>query len=110
MTFHVHRKESTAIVEVHGQLIVGNRRELRQKVLEALEAGARKFVIDFGETSYIDSSGVGVLVHLAKKIGEQGGALRIANLSEDLRSLFELTRLDSVFQIADSREAALRDL
>lgn len=110
MSFHVHRNQAATVVEVHGQLVVGNRRELRQKVLEALESGARKFVIDFGETSYIDSSGLGVLVHLSKKIREQGGDLRIANLNEDLRNLFELTRLDTVFQIADSREAALRDL
>ncbi|MGH7544664.1 MAG: STAS domain-containing protein [Gemmatimonadota bacterium] len=110
MSFRVHRNESTAIVEVHGELVVGNRRELRQKVLETLEAGARKVVIDFGAARYIDSSGAAVLVHVAKKIGEHGGVLRIANLSEDLRHLFELTRLDSVFQIADSREAALLDL
>lgn len=110
MSIRVHHNESTAIVEVHGELVVANRRELRQKVLETLEAGARKFVIDFGATRYIDSSGVGVLVYVAKKIGEQGGVLRVANLNEDLRSLFELTQLDSVFQIAHSREAALQDL
>lgn len=110
MSFHVHRNEAATVVEVHGQLVVGNRRELRQHVLEALEGGARKFVIDFAATSYIDSSGLGVLVHLSKKIREQGGDIRIANLNEDLKSLFELTRLDTVFQIAESREAALRDL
>lgn len=109
MSFHVQLNGATALIEVRGQLVVSNRRELRQKILEALEKGARKFLIDFRETGYIDSSGVSVLVHVWNRIQEQGGALWIANLNEDLRSLFELTRLDAVFEIADSREAALED-
>jgi anti-sigma B factor antagonist len=48
-----------------------------------------------------------VLVSLSKKIREQGGELRLANLNEDLRTLFELTKLDTLFNIADTREAAL---
>jgi anti-anti-sigma factor len=78
--------------------------------LEELRGGARKFLIDFDETAYIDSSGLGVLVTLSKKIREKGGELRLANLNDDLRALFELTRLDTLFQIADSREQALGDL
>jgi anti-anti-sigma regulatory factor len=69
--------------------------------------GERKFLIDFTNTGYIDSSGLGVLVSLSKKIREQGGELRLANLNEDLRTLFELTKLDTLFNIADSRDAAL---
>lgn len=107
MSLHVQREDSTAIIEVRGQLVVSNWRELRQTVLETLEAGARNVLIDFQQTSYIDSSGVSVLVHVSNKIREKGGQLRLANLNEDLQRLFELTRLDSVFQIADSRKAAL---
>ena len=55
----------------------------------------------------IDSSGLGVLVSLSKKIREQGGELRLANLNDDLKTLFELTKLDTLFQIADTRERAL---
>ena len=51
--------------------------------------------------------GWGVLVSLSKKIREQSGELRLANLNEDLRTLFELTKLDTLFNIADSREEAL---
>jgi len=41
------------------------------------------------------------------QIREQGGELRLANLNEDLRTLFELTKLDTLFQISDSRDEAL---
>jgi len=107
MSFRVNRQDGVTIVDVEGQLIVGNRQELKQRVLEELDKGDRKFVIDFSNTGYIDSSGLGVLVSLSKKIREQGGELRLASLNEDLRTLFELTKLDTLFRIADTRGAAL---
>lgn len=96
-----------AVIGVDGQLIVGNRQELKQKVLDALEGGARRFVIDFTNTGYIDSSGLGVLVSLSKKVREQGGELRLAGLNEDLQTLFELTKLDTLFAIAKTPAEAL---
>ena len=107
MSFEVSKNDDVTLIEVEGQLIVGNRQELKQQVLEQLEEGDRKFVIDFAETGYIDSSGLGVLVSLSKKIREQGGELRLSSLNEDLRTLFELTKLDTLFRIADDKEQAL---
>jgi anti-sigma B factor antagonist len=107
MAFTVKLEGSVTVVDVDGQLIVGNRQELKQKVLDELEGGSRKFLIDFTRTGYIDSSGLGVLVSLSKKIREQGGELRLSTLNEDLRTLFELTKLDTLFRIADTREEGL---
>jgi len=108
MTFSLTKdKRGVVVVGVDGQLIVGNRQELKQKVIEALEGGAKQFVIDFTLTGYIDSSGLGVLVSLSKKIREQGGDLRLAGLNEDLQTLFELTKLDTLFSIAKTPAEAL---
>ncbi len=108
MAFTVRKNDGdVVIVDVDGQLIVGNRQELKQKILEALEAGDRKFLIDFTRTGYIDSSGLGVLVSLSKKIRDEGGELRLAGLNEDLRTLFELTKLDTLFAISDTAREAL---
>lgn len=106
MGFRVLQNGQVTLVEVEGQLIVGNRQELKQQVLDRLEKGDRKFVIDFANTGYIDSSGLGVLVSLSKKIREQGGELRLSSLNEDLRTLFELTKLDTLFRISDTKEKA----
>jgi anti-sigma B factor antagonist len=110
MAFRVQKEGDVTVVEVEGQLIVGNRQELKQRVLDELEGGSTKFVVDFEETGYIDSSGLGVLVSLSKKLREHGGELRLANLNEDLRTLFELTKLDTLFRIAESRSEALQGL
>lgn len=109
MSFSVRKDEAkgVVIVGVDGQLIVGNRHDLKKRVLDAMESGDRRFVIDFSETGYIDSSGLGVLVSLAKKIREVGGDLRLAGLNDDLQTLFELTKLDTLFAIVPSVDEAV---
>ena len=109
MTFTVSSASNgVTVVSVDGQLIVANRNELKQKVIDAMESGGTKFVFDFDQTGYIDSSGLGVLVSVSKKIREAGGDLRLAGLNEDLRMLFELTKLDTLFKISDTTDQAVK--
>ena len=96
-----------AVVQVDGQLIVGNRQELKVLIQDALDRGERRILIDFSRAGYIDSSGLGALVSIAKRVRETGGELRLAGLNEDLRSLFELTKLDTLFAIAETPQQAL---
>ena len=95
------------VVKVDGQLIVGNRQELKDLVGAALDKGERRILIDFSQTGYIDSSGLGALVSISKRVREAGGELRLSGLNEDLRSLFELTKLDTLFAIAETPQQAL---
>jgi anti-anti-sigma factor len=95
------------VVQVDGQLIVGNRHELKDLIQAALDNGERKLLVDFSRTGYIDSSGLGALVSVSKRIREAGGELRLAGLNDDLRSLFELTKLDTLFTISETPEQAL---
>lgn len=110
MSFSFSEIDGVTVVKVDGELIVGNRSELKAGVLQRLDEGARKFVVDFSDSTYIDSSGLGVLVSLSKKIREADGALRLAGLNEDLCTLFELTKLDTLFTIVDNRSTALADI
>jgi anti-sigma B factor antagonist len=95
------------VVAVDGQLIVGNRHELKDMIQAALDRGERKLLVDFSQTGYIDSSGLGALVSISKRIREASGELRLAGLNDDLRSLFELTKLDTLFTITETPEQAL---
>jgi anti-sigma B factor antagonist len=95
------------VVQVDGQLIVGNRHELKDLIQAALEKGERRLLIDFSRTGYIDSSGLGALVSISKRVRESGGELRLSGLNDDLRSLFELTKLDTLFAITETPEQAL---
>ena len=107
MGFTQSTHNGVSLVRAEGQLIVGNRQELKDLITKRLEAGDRRFVIDFARTGYIDSSGLGALVTISKQVREQGGDMRLAGLNEDLRALFELTKLDTLFAISNSAEQAL---
>ena len=98
MTFSLTRHGETCEVAVQGQLVASNRQELRQAVLAELDAGARRFVIDFERTGYIDSAGLGILVSLSKRIRDRRGELRLTRLNDDLQTLFHLTKLDTLFE------------
>ncbi len=107
MSFTLRKVGSATVVDVDGQLIVGNRHELKEMVLEELEGGVRHFIVDFARTGYIDSSGLGVLVGLSKRVRGLDGTLQLTSLNQDLMRLFELTKLDTLFQIRGSLEEAL---
>ena len=106
MPFQIETAGDVVVVAVVGQLVVGNRQEFKQSVLDEVERGARRILVDFSETGYVDSSGLGALVSLNKRLREAGGELRLAALNEDMRTLFELTRLDTLFRLYGSRAEA----
>ena len=110
MAFTPSRRGDATIVRVDGQLTVGNRHELKSVIHTAIEEGVRKFVLDCAGADYIDSSGLGALVTIAKGVREVGGVIRLSGLNDDLRSLFELTKLDSLFAIHAELEQALAGL
>src|ERR687889_1755532 len=102
-------KDSSGVlfVKLDGHIIVANRHELKDLIQAALEKGERRLLIDFSRTGYIDSSGLGALVSISKRVRESGGELRLSGLNDDLRSLFELTKLDTLFAITETPEQAL---
>jgi anti-sigma B factor antagonist len=107
MSFVLDRRDDVLTVAVEGQLIVTNRQEFKQAILDEVELGARTIVIDFSQSGYIDSSGLGALVSLSKRVRDAGGDVRLTALNEDLRRLFELTRLDQLFPLYATQADAL---
>lgn len=107
MSFTLDRADDFLTVAVDGQLVVTNRQEFKQAILDAMEQGVRLVIVDFTRTGYIDSSGLGALVSLNRRLRDAGGDLRLVGLSDELRTLFELTRLDALFPLFASRADAL---
>jgi len=107
MSFSLERTDDVLIVTVDGQLVVTNRQEFKQAILDAVEQGVKLVVVDFTDSGYIDSSGLGALVSLSRRLREGNGDLRLVGLNDDLRTLFELTRLDALFPLYATRADAL---
>jgi anti-sigma B factor antagonist len=79
----------------------------RAAVAEAINVGYYQLIADLTNTTYIDSSGLGVLVGALKRCTAHGGWLRLAGPSEDVTRLLHGTGLDRVFDVFDTVDAAI---
>ncbi len=108
MSFSLARDGQAVEVTIEGELVVDSSRELKQAILEELDSGARRFRIDLERAGYIDSAGLAMLISLSKRFREAGAELRLAHLNDDLRTLFQLTRLDTLFHFDEDDGTAGR--
>ena len=80
---------------------------VRTTVGDILKGGGKKIVLNLGNVIYIDSSGVGELVHTYTTVAEQGGQLKLLSLTKKIRDVLAITRLLTVFQVYDSEPATV---
>src|SRR6267143_5679509 len=76
---------------------------------QMIEKRPERLVVDLSEVTYIDSAGLAALIEAMQKVEGYGGKFLLAGLQETVRSIFEISRLDQVFQIFPDADAALRN-
>ena len=104
MPFSIERSTDASTIHIRDELGAADRPELRSAILVELAAGMQTVRFDFADADYIDGAGLGLLVSLARLVREHTGELRLVNLNEDLRTLFMLTKLDTLFTIERAEE------
>ena len=88
----------TVIRLTDGKLNAANAGTFRLATAKLVEDGATRLVVDLARVSFVDSSGLGALVGLLKRVGNAGD-LAVADLQPAVRRMFELTRMDRVFRV-----------
>lgn len=83
--------------------------DFKGKMVDWINQGHRRIVLDLSLVDFVDSSGLGAIVSCLKTLGE-GGDLVISGIRDAVLSLFQLTRMNRVFQIFPSPEAAIKGL
>lgn len=78
----------------------------RQAVVQLIEGGDRRLVLDLAGVDFLDSSGLGAIVSILKALGAQG-SMAVCGVRGGVLSLFKLTRMDKVFTIDADRQAAV---
>ncbi|OIP29941.1 hypothetical protein AUK22_02635 [bacterium CG2_30_54_10] len=96
---HVDKEKQQATFLIEGELDVHQVKILKSTVTEAVTSGNWTYTIDLQKVIYLDSSGLGMLVFLKKEIVRRGGKLKLTNLGDGIRSVFQLTKLDDFFGI-----------
>lgn len=98
---------ATAVVDLAGDIDLNASSSLQQQLLRSLDRGPERVVINLARVGYMDSSGVATLVKLLSRTRKLGVELLLARMNDRVRSIFEITRLDSVFRIVATEEEAL---
>lgn len=97
-------QQGVMVFQVEGEININTSPELK-KTFE--KSQSKKIVVCLEKVSYIDSSGLATLVEILKKTRTQGGALGLAGMSEKVKSLFEITKLDRLFKIYPNQSEAV---
>ena len=100
-------QQDVVICHINGDIDINSSPDIRKTFAELTASYQKKIVINLAEVSYIDSSGLATLVEMLKKIKSYGGKLRLSNLADKVKGLFEITKLEKIFEIYETAEQAI---
>jgi len=107
MRINVTKENGIVIVAVEGEVDVDTSPRLRELFDEFLAEGEQSYVIDMAGVEFIDSSGLAAFVRLFKRVRIGEGDVRLCGLRPEVFKIFELTRLNRVFDIFETRAEAV---
>jgi anti-sigma B factor antagonist len=97
------------VVDLAGRITLGEGSStMRDALRDLLAKGNKKILLNLGEVSYIDSSGIGELVSAFTTVTNQGGQLKLLGLNKRIKDLLQITKLYTVFEVHDEESAAVR--
>ena len=99
--------DKTAIVDVMGDIDLHRSLAFQRALLDVLDSKPERMVVNLSKVSYMDSSGVASLVKLLSHVRRIGVSMRLAAMTDRVRNVFEITRLDTIFEIYPTEEEAI---
>ncbi len=100
--------DGVTVVDLSGRITLGEGSVvLRDQVRDLLAKGQKKILLNMAEVTYIDSSGIGELVSAFTTVRNQGGELKLLNLTKKVHDLLQITKLYTVFDVKDDEAAAI---
>ena len=98
------------VIAVRGEIDLFTAPELKSALSEAIETGRTRIVVDLTDTTFLDSTALGVLIGAVKRLRSREGALVIVNVDQNIAKTFEITGLDQIFTILPTRDDAIAAL
>ena len=101
------RKDHPNVLPLEGEIDLHVSPTVTAALNDVIDKKPERLVVDLSDVSYIDSAGLAALIQAMQKVEGYGGEFVLAGLQETVRSIFEISRLDQVFQIFPDADAAL---
>jgi anti-sigma B factor antagonist len=101
--------DGITVVDMSGRITLGEGSViLRDSIRDLVGKGQKKILLNLGDVTYIDSSGIGELVSAFTAVRREGGELKLLNLTKKVHDLLQITKLYTVFDIKDDEAAAIK--
>lgn len=108
LTIKERQAGEVTILDLSGKITIGEGSvQLRESVRGLLDSGKKNILLNLGDVSYVDSSGIGELVSSYTTTSNQGGHLKLLNLTKKIQDLLMITKLLTVFQTYDNEQEAV---
>ena len=109
LKINTRQVDGVNIMDCSGRITLGEGSVvLRDQIKDLLTKGQKKILLNLGDVNYIDSSGIGELVSAYTTVRNQGGELKLLNLTKKVHDLLQITKLYTVFDVKDDEAAAIR--
>lgn len=109
MNFRMSTEEldGVAVIALAGEVDLYTAPDLKQELVRLIEDGCRAVVVDLSDTTFIDSTTLGVLISGVKRLRPNGGRLELVVTDRTIRKIFDITGLDRVFTLHEERSEAV---
>ena len=107
MNITVREENDTAIVEIDGKLDTSTSPDAQENFATMISEGKTKILLNFTKLDYISSSGLRVVLMLAKELDKTGGTLRLCNLNKVVQEVFDISGFSSILKVFSSESEAL---
>lgn len=103
----IEKVNDTIIVVMKGTLDISKQGRFKDELLKQVPSDKTKLILDFQEVNFIDSACLGALISIVRTLRNRGGDVLLFGLQNEVRSIFQITRLDKVFKVFETRQDAL---
>lgn len=108
MKVSTRQVDGVTILDLSGRITLGEGSvQLRDGVRDLLAKGQKHILLNLADVNYIDSSGIGELVSAYTTVRNQGGELKLLNLTKKVHDLLQITKLYTVFDVKDDEASAI---
>ena len=107
MNIETQDLDGVTIVRIAGRQLIASNTDIFKKAFAAVPETTTHFIIDLGDLEFIDSTGLGAIVNVLKAVRTRDGDIKLCSMSDPVYRTFELVKLNRVFQIFPSLNAAL---
>lgn len=109
MSIKVKESYNALVIELKGKLVGGPlSSEFSQLLYDNLDKGKKNVVVDIGGLSFVNSSGLGILISGLTSMRKNGGDLKLANVSNKIEGLLSITKLNQIFEQFDTADEAVK--